>query len=77
MASIKKSKLREALKSKGVNEGFIDSLINAIHQRKMDKKSKELENKLKKTRDGLRDEFIKFYGSYNAIPDSVKKIIEK
>ena len=77
MASIKKSKLRETLTNKGIDEGFIDNLINTIHQRKMDKKSKELENKLKKTRDDLRNDFIQFYGSYNAIPDSVKKVIEK
>ena len=77
MAKIKISKLKEVLTSKGVSEGFFDSLINVVRQRKSDNKAKDLESKLKKTRDGVRDEFIKFYGSYDAIPDSVKKVIEK
>jgi hypothetical protein len=77
MATIKKSKLRETLKTKSIDEGFIDGLIGIIQQRKVDKKSKELTNKLNKTRDNLRDEFIQFYGSYDDIPDSVKKVIEK
>jgi len=77
MVPVKESKLRETLKAKGIDEGFIDGLIGIIQQRKVDKKSKELTSKLKKTRDSLRDEFIKFYGSYDAIPASVKKVIEK
>jgi hypothetical protein len=77
MATIKKSKLRETLKTKSIDEGFIDGLIGIIQQRKVDKKSKELTNKLNKTRDNLRDEFIQFYGSYDDIPASVKKVIEK
>jgi hypothetical protein len=77
MATIKKSKLKETLKTNGLDEGFIDGLIGIIQQRKVDNKSKELLNKLNKTRDNLRDEFIQFYGSYDAIPASVKKVIEK
>ena len=74
---MKKRELKEFLSKNGLNEGFIDNLINTIAQRKVDKKSKELQKKLTKTRDTLRDDFIEFYGSYENIPDSVKRVIEK
>ena len=62
MATIKASKLKELLTKRGVNEGFIDALVNIISKRKADKKSKELTNKLKKTKSDLRQDFIDFYG---------------
>jgi uncharacterized protein YnzC (UPF0291/DUF896 family) len=77
MATIKASKLKEIFTTQGVNEGFIDALINVISKRKADKKSKELTDKLKKTKNSLRQDFIDFYGGYDKIPDSVKKVIER
>lgn len=77
MATIKQSKLRELFEGKGMNEGIIDALVGIIAKRKADKKTKELTQKLNKTRNSLRDDFIEFYGSYDAIPASVKKVIEK
>lgn len=77
MNTIKTSKLREVLTSRGVNESFIDALVNIISKRKADKKSKELTDKLKKTQSNLKQDFIDFYGSYDKIPDSVKKVIER
>lgn len=77
MATIKASKLKEVFTKRGVNEGFIDALVNIISKRKADKKSKELTNKLKKTKSDLRQDFIDFYGGYDKIPDSVKKVIER
>ena len=77
MATIKASKLKELLTKRGVNEGFIDAIVNIISKRKADKKSKELTSKLKKTKNDLRQDFIDFYGGYDKIPDSVKKVIER
>lgn len=37
----------------------------------------ESERNLENNRNKVRDEFIEFYGSYDAIPDSVKKVIER
>lgn len=77
MTTIKKSKLTETLKQKGLDEGLIDALVNIISKRSNDKKAKKLTRKLNKTRNTLRDDFIEFYGSYDNIPDSVKKVIER
>jgi hypothetical protein len=41
------------------------------------KKKKELEAKYAKMRSDLINDLIDIYGSYEAIPDSVKKLIER
>lgn len=77
MNKIKKSKLIEVLSTHGINEGLIDSLIDKIARNRTDKKAKELHNKLNQTRNKLRADLVDFYGSYEAIPDSVKRVVEK
>jgi len=70
MAKIKESKLTEVLKSKGLNDGFIHNLIKKIRKGQMN-------IKLDKNKSEIRDKMIDFYGSYDNIPDSVKKVIER
>ncbi len=77
MAKIKVSKLKEVFAAKGINEGFFDAIVNIISKRKADKKSKELTDKLKKTQNTLKQDFIEFYGGYDNVPDSIKKVIER
>ena len=66
MKTIKKSQLVEVFKSSRLDEDVIDAIIKILAKRKLGKK-----------RNKVRDEFIEFYGSYDAIPDSVKKVIER
>ena len=46
MKTIKASKLREVLSSKGVNEGFIDRLLSRLKIATTDQKMKSVERKL-------------------------------
>ena len=46
MKTIKASKLREVLSSKGVNEGFIDRLLSRLKITTTDQKMKSVERKL-------------------------------
>jgi hypothetical protein len=48
MKSIKKSKLTELLKSKGLDEGLIDRIFNRVKMAKKKSELKDLERELKK-----------------------------
>ena len=82
MKTIKATKLREVLSSKGVDEGFIDRIFKRLTMAKTDSQRKKLEKdlkddkaKLKFHQDKLYNMLIKKYGSEDKIPAHNKKYL--
>tara|TARA_Y100000361_G_scaffold109021_1_gene98950 strand:+ start:52 stop:306 length:255 start_codon:yes stop_codon:yes gene_type:complete len=83
MKTIKATKLKEVLSSKGVHEGFIDRIFKRINMAKTDSQKKKLEKdlendkaKLKNVQSDLLKMYIKKYGSEDKIPAFRRKFLE-
>ena len=76
MAKISKSKLKEILSNANVSEGLVDRILQKIQLSKKKSKSKDLEKQIANNRSAIQKRTINHYGSWDAIPDAVKKMIE-
>jgi hypothetical protein len=76
MAKISKSKLKEILSNINVSEGFVDRILQRIQLSKKKSKSKDLEKQIANNRTAIQKRTIDYYGGYDNIPDTVKKMIE-
>jgi len=76
MAKISKSKLKEILSNINVSEGLVDRILQKIQLSKKKSKSKDLERQIANNRSAIQKRNIDNYGSWDAIPDAVKKMIE-
>ena len=76
MKTIKKTKLREVLSSKGVDEGFIDRIFHRIQNKaKTDDKLKQIEKDIEASKQKVKDMskeqekiLIQTYGSLDKVP---------
>ena len=80
MKTIKATKLREVLSSKGVDEGFIDRIFHRIEKAKTDNKLKQIEKDIEASKQkvkGLNSEIekklIKRYGYLDKVPPGMKQ----
>jgi|TARA_B100000900_G_scaffold232117_1_gene197154 hypothetical protein len=80
MKTIKATKLREVLSSKGVDEGFIDRIFHRIQKAKTDTKLKQIEKDIERSKQKVKDItsaqeklLIQQYGSKDKIPQVMKK----
>ena len=80
MKTIKATKLKEVLSSKGVDEGFIDRIFHRIEKAKTDNKLKQIEKDIEASKQKVvqidkeqKDLLIKAYGSLDKVPDSMLK----
>ena len=55
MKTIKATKLREVLSSKGVDEGFIDRIFHRIQKAKTDSKLKQIEKDIEASKQKVKD----------------------
>jgi len=83
MKTIKKSKLVEVFKSKGLEEGFIDRIFHRVKMAKNKDALKQVEKDIKKnrqdkeeTKERLRKLFIKTYGSLENTPKTQLAILD-
>jgi len=83
MKTIKKSKLVEVFKSKGLGEGFIDRIFHRVKMAKNKDALKQVEKDIKKnrqdkeeTKERLRKLFIKTYGSLENTPKTQLAILD-
>ena len=74
MKTIKATKLREVLSSKGVDEGFIDRIFHRIEKAKTDNKLKQIEKDIERSKQKVKDMsseqekiLIQTYGSLDKI----------
>ena len=83
MTTIKKSKLVEVFKSKGLEEGFIDRIFHRIKMAKNKDALTQVEKDIEKnrqnkdeTKEKLRKLFIKTYGSLEKTPKTQLAILD-
>ena len=80
MKTIKATKLREVLSSKGVDEGFIDRIFHRIQKAKTDSKLKQIEKDIEASKQKVKDMskeqekiLIQTYGSLDKVPPGMKQ----
>jgi hypothetical protein len=80
MKTIKATKLREVLSSKGVDEGFIDRIFHRIEKAKTDNKLKQIEKDIERSKQKVKDMsseqekiLIQTYGSLYKVPPGMKQ----
>jgi|TARA_A200000159_G_scaffold143385_1_gene147540 hypothetical protein len=80
MKTIKATKLREVLSSKGVDEGFIDRIFHRIEKAKTDNKLKQIEKDIERSKQKVKDMsseqekiLIQTYGSLDKVPPGMKQ----
>ena len=80
MKTIKATKLKEVLSSKGVDEGFIDRIFHRIEKAKTDNKLKQIEKDIERTKQKVKDMsseqekiLIQTYGSLDKVRPGMKQ----
>jgi len=80
MKTIKATKLREVLSSKGIDEGFIDRLFHRIKRARTNDKLKQIEKDIERSKQRVKDItsdqeklLIQTYGSKDKIPQGMKQ----